>query len=559
MTLTWILETTLRTVAVTALAGVGLALFQVRSSTVKLAVWRLVLFASLLMPLVNLLPKRVVQIPRPANPVVARMVRQLSTVPTLPIGSRTLPIPVDWRGIALRSYALVAGLLALRTVLGLLKLRHLGFTARPMPELGPEVFETAHITVPVTYGVFAPRILLPEDWRHWTPETLGAVLAHERSHITERDFLTQFLSKLNRAIYWANPLAWWLDQQLAQFAEQTSDDAAINRVGERPAYAALLLDFAQRGSTFATSAGVSMARPGAVSGRIDRILDEAYRLSTPLSSLARVALAAVAIMAVAAFGALRISTVSAQTRAPEQRQQHNAEYLWNTETNTQEWALVTSHGTTAMNIRSDTKRFLKALTSRLSGDYLWFRRDGKEFVIDDPSAIAEIQAWFKPMEELGSQQGELGQQQEQPGKQMELLGNEMAKLSDQMAGVKVNVPDAKILRGRITDLRKLTAEADALHKEISVEELASLQNRLGEMQELLGEAQSFAGEKQSRIGELHSKLGERQSLLGEKQGKLGELQGQFGERQGKIVEQAEQRLRSLIDQAVRDGRAKPVR
>ena len=76
MTLTWILETTLRTVAVTALAGVGLALFQVRSSTVKLAVWRLVLFASLLMPLVNLLPKRVVQIPRPANPVVARMVRQ---------------------------------------------------------------------------------------------------------------------------------------------------------------------------------------------------------------------------------------------------------------------------------------------------------------------------------------------------------------------------------------------------------------------------------------------------------------------------------------------------
>ena len=270
------------------------------------------------------------------------------------------------------------------------------------------------------------------------------------------------------------------------------------------------------------------------------------------------ALAAAAIVALVAFGAVRISTVSAQTRAPEHRQQHNTEYWWNTDADTQEWALVTSHGTTAMNVRS-AKRLLKALASRLSGDYLWFRRDGKEFVIDDPSAIAEIEAWFKPMEELGSQQGELGQQQEQLGKQMELLGNEMAKLSDQMAGVKVNVPDAKLLRERTADLRKLTAEADALHKEISVEELASFQNRLGEMQELLGEVQSLATDKQSRIGELQSKLGERQSLLGEEQGKLGQLQGELGERQGKIAEQAEQRLRSLIDQAVRDGRAKPVR
>ena len=560
MTITWMLDTILRTVVIAGVAGLGLALFQVRSATVKLAVWRLVLFSSLLMPLASLLPKRaVVVVPRRANPVVARVVRQFSgpTFASNP-GRRPYSPPVDWRGIALRSYALVAGLLALRTALGLLRLRHLGTSARPVPELGPEVFETAHVPVPVTYGVSRPRILLPVDWRNWTNETLGAVLAHERSHIAQRDFLTQCLSKLNRAMYWANPLAWWIDRELALLAEQISDDAALNRVRERPAYAAVLLHFAQQRANFASAAGVAMARPGGVASRIDRILDDAHSLSQPLSSLARVALATAAIVAIVAVGAFKLSTVAAQTNRQERRNTsvtiESDGVVIGADRNQPRWALVHRDGR-SMDGGPGAWPRARALVGKTLGDYLWFIKDGQEYLIDDAGVIAEIESWFKPLEELGHEQGELGEKQGALGEEMGKLGEEMARLGLEMARVTVEMPDMKALRMRLEELNRLSSSS----RVVSADALASVQNRLGELQNLLGQAQNRVGERQSTIGELQSKIGEKQSLLGAEQGKLGELQGKLGERQGKIAEGAEQRLRSLIDQAVRDGRAKPVR
>ena len=564
MTLAWILETTLRTVIVTGLAGLGLALFQVRSSTVKLAVWRLVLLSSLLMPLVSLLPKRrALVLPRP-TPAVARVIWQLN-VPPAPIKqfgvNRTsfTSSPVDWQTLVFRSYALIAGLLALRTALGLLRLRQIGVYARPMPELGLEVFETEMVSVPVTYGVFHPRILLPVDWRVWTSETLGAVLAHERSHIAERDFLTQLLSKINRAMYWPNPLAWWLVRQLAELAEQISDDAALNRVGERPTYAAMLLHFAARRANFASAAGVAMARPGGVSGRIDRILDDAHRVSGPLAAGVRLALAAVAFVTVLVIGAFRLTTVSsAQTNPPPSRA-HNVELWQDSDNDHNEWALVTPNGTISMNLRGDIKRRLKALKLHNSGNYLWFTRDRQEFVIDNAHILDEIRAAFEPLDELSRQQSELGEQQSALGDQMSKLGDEMSRLSDKMSRITVGVPDQGKLRSQVAELNKLASELDSRHKDLTVDEVSNLQGRLGDLQSLIGQAQSLAGEKQSKMGELQSKIGDKQALLGEKQGKLGELQGRLGDRQAQVSKQAEQMLRQLIDRAIQDGTAKPAR
>jgi hypothetical protein len=41
-------------------------------------------------------------------------------------------------------------------------------------------------------------------------------------------------------------------------------------------------------------------------------------------------------------------------------------------------------------------------------------------------------------------------------------------------------------------------------------------------------------------------------------GALGEEMGKIGEQQAKAAEQAARKVRSLIDQAVKDGKAKPV-
>ena len=551
--MTLILEAGLRTIAVAALAGIGLTAFRVRSSTIKLAAWRLVLYASLLMPLTTFMKPMVT----PPAPVVR--VLRLAVSSTTPPATQPLPSPIDWQTAALRAYILIAGLLLLRTTLGLVRLSHLRANATPLPELGADVFQAAPLTVPITCGLWRPRVLLPEDWHTWDEGTLDAVLAHERSHIAERDFLTQCLSKINRAAYWCNPLAWWLDRHLAVLAEHASDDAALRGFAVRPMYAAMLLGFAGRGNGLAT-AGVAMARHTSVSTRIDRILDEARLLSRPLSGPIRIALTSVALIAFLAIGACKMLTVSAQTAPPVPPQPTGAAAKASSERNRSlgshrnqpEWVLVTPRGT-SMSGSQGAAEAAKSLRAQTSGEYIWFKQDGKQYLIDDPETVQEIEGWFQPMEELGEAQGLLGEKQGALGDQMGKLGELMGRLGEQMSGVKMDLPDLK------AQIRKLEQAATRFQKEASVNELSHLQSQLGELQALLGEAQGRAGDLQGKLGGEQAKLGDQQAKLGAEQAKLGEQQAKLGQEQARIAKQAGEKLQRLFEQALKDGRAKPVR
>jgi TonB family protein len=97
-------------------------------------------------------------------------------------------------------------------------------------------------------------------------------MEHERMHVANRDFLFKVLAHLHRAIFWFNPLAWWLPRELSSVSEQLSDDAAIRAVGDRTAYAAILLEVA--GKSRPLPAAVAMARESSVTTRIERILSE---------------------------------------------------------------------------------------------------------------------------------------------------------------------------------------------------------------------------------------------------------------------------------------------
>jgi hypothetical protein len=84
------------------------------------------------------------------------------------------------------------------------------------------------------------------------------------------DFYVLLLATLHRAIFWFSPFSWWLLSELAETAELVSDDAAIEVLGDRPAYAEILLDMAR--SAPPPSAGIAMARTRNSLLRVDRIL-----------------------------------------------------------------------------------------------------------------------------------------------------------------------------------------------------------------------------------------------------------------------------------------------
>jgi beta-lactamase regulating signal transducer with metallopeptidase domain len=182
-------------------------------------------------------------------------------------------------------------------------------------------------------------------------------------------------------------------------------------------------------------------------------------------------------------------------------------------------------------------RHVEKLKKQIAGDFIWFQRDEKSYIIRDQATIDRARKLWAPQEELGKKQEELGKQQEALGKQQEELGSKMEQ-------VKVKVPD-------------ITAELDALKAKLKKLGSTATMEQIGDLQSEIGELQSKMGEIQSQAGEQQSKLGEAQGELGEKQGKLGELQGELGRQQGELAEKASRQMKELLDEALKKGTAQP--
>ncbi len=176
------------------------------------------------------------------------------------------------------------------------------------------------------------------------------------------------------------------------------------------------------------------------------------------------------------------------------------------------------------------------------GDFLWFTHDGKSYLVDDPAIVGELVAMYKPMDELGRQQEELGRRQEELGRQQEKMGERMSQAA-------VPTPD---IAKEMADLNAAIAELNAAKgKTVTQEQLADLQGKLAEVQGKLGSVQGEIGARQGEIGA-------EQGKLGEQQGNLGAQQGRLGAEQGRIAREADRKVKSIIDQSLKDGKARPV-
>lgn len=221
------------------------------------------------------------------------------------------------------------------------------------------------------------------------------------------------------------------------------------------------------------------------------------------------------------------------------------------------------------------------LRGRYGDHFIWFRLNGKEYVITDPATVQKAMQSFDKMNELGKQQEELGRQQEVLGDQQSKLGElqsqqfanlpDVSKEMDQLnAELKqLNSPETKeaIAKAQANldaaiaqlnanspnmeeTLAKLQAESEAMSQKISAESLAQIQEQLGEIQGKIGEAEALSGESAGKLGAL-------QGQLGAKQGELGRKQGELGREQERASRDAQRQLRKLFQDAVANGTAKP--
>ncbi len=182
---------------------------------------------------------------------------------------------------------------------------------------------------------------------------------------------------------------------------------------------------------------------------------------------------------------------------------------------------------------TEDARHVEKLRKTIPGDFIWFERDEKSYIIRDQATIDRARKLWAPQEEIGRKQEALGKQQEALGQQQEALGAKMEQIH-------VTPPDMT------AELDKLKAELKKLSSGATMEQLGEIQSEIGELQSKIGDIQSHAGEQQS-------KLGEEMGALGEKQGKLGEQQGELGRQQGELAREATKEMRKLLDDAIAKG------
>lgn len=226
----------------------------------------------------------------------------------------------------------------------------------------------------------------------------------------------------------------------------------------------------------------------------------------------------------------------------------------------------------SMSGSTDDMDEIAAAKRSLTRDFIWFRRDGQAYVIDDPSIVGRAQAAWKDTEIMGERMSRLGAQMEVHGKKMETLGKQMEKLSEahrpspammdaqkrmgalgqqqqdlsgqtQLLAMKLNKADSDAEREKIQD------DMNALHTEMS---------KLGEEMEAQGEILERESEKLERNSAPMEALGDQMEEASKPMEALGDQMGELGKQQEKLAKKAEKELGVLIAEGVQKGLAKPA-
>ena len=181
-------------------------------------------------------------------------------------------------------------------------------------------------SMPMTWGIFKTRLLLPEEATSWQDGRLRAVLLHELAHVRRRDCLTQLLVQTVCTIHWFNPLVWVAARRLAAERERACDDLVLVSGVRASDYAEHLLRIAtgyeDRSATAA--AALAMARKSRLEGRLTSILNQR---TNRRHLTRRVALAVAAALALLALPVAMMRAVADEPEVAQPEEDRSIEEL----------------------------------------------------------------------------------------------------------------------------------------------------------------------------------------------------------------------------------------
>lgn len=523
--------------------------------------------------------------------------------------------------LVLAIWACGAGLLAVRMVLGLAWVRSRSREGRARRDgaLQARVTRMAQrfgigrpvalgivddLPSPVTAGWWRPVVLVPAALiARIPPDLLEALIAHELAHIRRHDYLVNLVQSTIEIVLFYHPTVWWLSARVRAEREQIADDLAASMLGE-PRRLALALSELDR-LQLDTPTLAPAAHGGNLMTRIQRLVRPTsqplnWKIAVPIIGLAAacagfyanaaqapetpsaptapaapvhpghphtaVASSAKAAHAAHAAGAAQAAHAGHAAKAAR----HAARAVSSSKEDS--FAIVRSsdNGSRTFNGGGSDWDQVEQAKRSIGGDFIWFRRGGETYVIQDPSVVAKANAAWEPVERLGKQMSVHGDEMAKHGKVMERLGKEMAGASQKMALSQV---DHAKFQSRIADLaskqaaialqiaRKSTATAmaDGADRAASDREIARLEAQSEQIEAKI-EAESKAFEKAAeRIADGQmEQIGKQMELAGRPMDELGKKMDALGERMDAESRAAESAVRAVIEDAVSRGLARPA-
>jgi len=178
-----------------------------------------------------------------------------------------------------------------------------------------DIFVSHASLEPGIFGIARPVLLWPKGISERLADAhLHAILAHELWHVRRRDNLAAALHMFVEALFWFNPVVWWMGVRLLNERERACDEAVLESGLDRQVYAESILKICEFcvGSPVPCVSGVTSAD---LKQRITRIMSE--RLARKLDLGRKLLLAAAAVLAVAA--PIAAGMLHAGPRAPSAR------------------------------------------------------------------------------------------------------------------------------------------------------------------------------------------------------------------------------------------------
>ena len=278
----------------------------------------------------------------------------------------------------------------------------------PVPIMSaPDVLE------PGIYGLLRPVLLLPDGIaERLTQSQLDAILAHEFCHVRRKDNLTATIHMAVQAIFWFHPLTWWIGTRLVDERERACDEEVLRQGCQPNVYAESILTVCKLylESPLTCVSGVTGSD---LKKRIEEIMRNRTTVGLNLVKKLFLAVAAMTVLIVPIVVGILTAPfmIRAQDDANSGIAQNSSEAAQQPVgapgtifTSASSYLAFLHHKAYAVISGDSTVGFTgfhrrrpdraQALRGKVQGDYIWYERDGRSYVIIDAATVMTAKELF---------------------------------------------------------------------------------------------------------------------------------------------------------------------